>query len=67
MMTTDPVCGMKLDSAKAAGSETWQGRMFFFCSDQCHRTFVADPVRYARPAAAEPDEGGGTAGRGKPA
>ncbi len=46
MNTTDPVCGMMIDSAKAAASEAWQGRNFFFCSAQCHRTFLSDPARY---------------------
>ena len=43
----DPVCGMDVDPAKAAGTATRGGRTFHFCSDSCRRKFEADPARYA--------------------
>jgi YHS domain-containing protein len=42
---SDPVCGMKVDRAKAVrkdfGAET-----FYFCSEHCLHAFEADPHRY---------------------
>ena len=32
---TDPVCGMKIDPAKAAGSVRHKGRAVHFCSKGC--------------------------------
>jgi uncharacterized membrane protein YraQ (UPF0718 family)/YHS domain-containing protein len=39
---TDPVCGMKVDRAKALRSEH-DGRTFFFCSEHCRHDFEAGP------------------------
>jgi Cu+-exporting ATPase len=44
----DPVCGMDIDPAAAAGEEH-EGRTFYFCSEACHRTFLTDPHRYGHP------------------
>ncbi len=46
-MTTDPVCGMPVDPKTAAGSASYQGTMFWFCSPHCVAKFNADPQRYA--------------------
>jgi Cu+-exporting ATPase len=53
-MATDPVCGMTVDPAKAAGSSDYQGRTYQFCSPHCLARFKSDPAAYAgkeRPAA----------------
>jgi len=42
----DPVCGMMIDPATAAGSTTYESQDIYFCSDQCRRDFEADPGRY---------------------
>lgn len=42
----DPVCGMTVDPARAAGSATHQGRTYHFCSRSCLGKFEADPERY---------------------
>ena len=47
MQVKDPVCGMTIDSAKAATQAQYQGKTYFFCSAQCRRTFDAGPERYA--------------------
>jgi uncharacterized protein len=49
--STDPVCGMKVDRAKAVTAE-YAGRTFYFCSDHCRHAFQSDPEQYlrARPA-----------------
>jgi Cu+-exporting ATPase len=43
---TDPVCGMKVDPAKAAGTVRHRGRTFHFCSKSCQAKFEAEPDRY---------------------
>jgi len=43
---TDPVCGMTIDPAKAAGSATNAGTIAYFCSKGCQAKFAADPARY---------------------
>lgn len=52
---TDPVCGMTVDSASAAGSATHDGTTYYFCSRHCLEKFRADPGRYAgsKPARAD--------------
>jgi YHS domain-containing protein len=37
---TDPVCGMKVDRAKAL-TATHDGHTFFFCSEHCRHEFQA--------------------------
>src|ERR1035437_2287272 len=44
--TKDPVCGMTVDPAKAAGETVYCGTTYFFCSPGCKRKFEADPGRY---------------------
>ncbi len=50
----DPVCGMTVDPHTAKHRHVHAGRPYYFCSDGCRKTFVADPSRYleleARPA-----------------
>lgn len=45
---TDPVCGMKIDPAKAAGSIRHKGRAIHFCSKGCQTKFEAEPDRYLK-------------------
>ncbi len=42
---TDPVCGMKVDRAKALRLEH-AGRTYHFCSEHCRDQFEADPQAY---------------------
>ncbi len=45
----DPICGMKVDvaKAKAAGrTNEHQGRTYYFCSDHCKQSFSKDVMRY---------------------
>jgi Cu+-exporting ATPase len=46
-MAIDSVCGMTVDPKTAAGSATWQGQTYFFCSPPCLAKFNADPAKYA--------------------
>jgi Cu+-exporting ATPase len=43
---TDPVCGMAVEPAAAAGQAAYEGRTYFFCSAHCLRKFQADPGKY---------------------
>lgn len=46
-MVTDPVCGMRIDDAEAAGTAEYEGRTYYFCSEMCRDAFVANPTAYA--------------------
>jgi Cu+-exporting ATPase len=46
-MSTDPVCGMSVDTASpAGGSATHDGTTYYFCCDRCREQFVKDPARH---------------------
>jgi P-type Cu+ transporter len=42
----DPVCGMTVDTDRAAGRATHEGRDYFFCSPGCAAKFTADPAKF---------------------
>ena len=44
----DPVCGMRIDSKKAAAQSDFHGNNYFFCSRECATKFDANPTRYER-------------------
>src|SRR5687767_11314584 len=48
----DPVCGMTVDSAAAAGSSEYLGKKYFFCSQHCLKAFSAHPAKYVAPTTA---------------
>ena len=48
----DPVCGMQVDPAKAAGTSEHQGQTHYFCSKGCKAKFDANPGHYVSPPAA---------------
>ena len=45
-MATDPVCKMNVEPAKAAAKEKFSGQEYYFCSETCHKKFVAEPKKY---------------------
>jgi Cu+-exporting ATPase len=45
-MALDPVCGMTVDPARAAGHVDYQGTTYYFCSKGCVAKFSADPKKY---------------------
>jgi P-type Cu+ transporter len=47
----DPVCGMNVDPATAAGSFAFQGTTYHFCGKSCLIKFQAEPGKYLHPAA----------------
>ncbi|MEO6911274.1 MAG: heavy metal translocating P-type ATPase, partial [Edaphobacter sp.] len=48
----DPVCGMKVDPAKAAATVEHRGTSYFFCSEGCATKFRSDPEKYLLPKVA---------------
>ncbi len=50
----DPVCGMAVDPARAAGTHRHGGRDYWFCSASCRERFAADPGRFLAPQDAPP-------------
>jgi uncharacterized protein len=52
---TDPMCGMKVDRAKAV-TKTVDGQTFHFCSHHCLHAFEANPSKYIRRAPSRDDE-----------
>ena len=53
----DPVCGMNVEEARAAGKSVYKDKTYWFCSKGCVARFEADPERYLNPKPA-PKEGG---------
>lgn len=47
MQVKDPVCGMMIDEATAVGKSEYQGKTYFFCSNDCKREFDDNPQDYA--------------------
>ena len=47
-MEKDSICGMTVDPKRAAGSSTYQGKTYHFCSAGCKATFDKNPARYAK-------------------
>lgn len=56
MQVTDPVCGMIIDSKKAASTNKWHDDTYYFCSTSCQEKFRASPERYAGNASAAKHE-----------
>ncbi|MEO2090743.1 MAG: YHS domain-containing protein, partial [Gemmataceae bacterium] len=50
----DPVCGMTVDPARAAGSAVHEGHTYYFCSTGCLQKFRADPQKFIGSRLAEP-------------
>ena len=48
MATTvkDPVCGMDIDPATAAGKSEYKEQTFYFCSLGCKKAFDENPEKY---------------------
>jgi P-type Cu+ transporter len=50
-MTTDPVCGMKVDEKNSEFQAKFAGRKYTFCSDECRKEFEEKPEEYVEMAA----------------
>ena len=47
-MARDPICGMKVDEKKAAGTSTQAGTTYYFCSTNCKTQFDKNLTKYAK-------------------
>jgi Cu+-exporting ATPase len=50
MAERDPVCGMRVDPAKAAGQHEHKGTLYYFCNSSCLARFKADPDKFLAPS-----------------
>ena len=42
----DPVCGMQIEEADAAGQSEYEGQTIYFCSSACKEKFDANPTQF---------------------
>jgi YHS domain-containing protein len=63
MQVKDPVCGMTIESDKAAGQAKHQGKTYYFCSTQCQQKFESAPQRYLQSAGPTGGRSGGQSKR----
>ena len=47
-MVKDPICGMKVDEKKPAGTGNYSGTMYYFCSADCKTEFDKNPTKYVK-------------------
>ena len=48
-MARDPACGMTVDEKKAAATESYQGKTYYFCSTACKATSEKAPGKHGQP------------------
>jgi YHS domain-containing protein/uncharacterized membrane protein YraQ (UPF0718 family) len=53
----DPVCGMQVQVAHAPATASFDGTVYYFCSDHCQHRFTASPAPYAGAGPAAPAQG----------
>jgi Cu+-exporting ATPase len=46
MDTKDPVCGMDIERDDAAAQSDFQGKTYYFCSNDCKQKFDKNPQTY---------------------
>jgi YHS domain-containing protein len=46
MMEIDPVCGMEVDPKMATNMSNYQGKTYYFCTEDDKRAFDKEPQRY---------------------
>ncbi|WXG41726.1 MAG: copper-translocating P-type ATPase [Candidatus Freyarchaeum deiterrae] len=55
-ITTDPVCGMKVEPEEAAGKAEYKGYVFYFCSEEHEKEFKKNPEKYFSKAKKKQEE-----------
>jgi Cu+-exporting ATPase len=53
MKITDPVCKMVIEDKDSAGTSTYKGTTYYFCSDMCKQDFDKKPESYLKVSAEE--------------
>lgn len=51
-LAIDPVCGMRVDPAKARARHEYSGETYYFCSEGCAKKFADSPEKYLAPRSA---------------
>ncbi len=55
----DPVCGMDIEAATAAGRTAHKGQTYYFCCSACKEKFDLKPEQYVGKSSATPKSGQG--------
>ena len=55
----DVVCGMDVSDIKKAPSEEYKGKVYYFCSEHCKKTFKKDPASHIPTESSQHGEGEG--------
>ena len=55
----DPVCGMDIDAATAAGRTEHKGQTYYFCGSKCKEKFDLAPEQYLSKAVSTAKSGPG--------
>ena len=50
-MVTDPVCEMQVDESTSTIDAEYEGKKFYFCSEECKEVFQTNPAPYAHKVA----------------
>ena len=53
----DPVCGMEVETANAAGHTEHAGQTYYFCCSKCKEKFENNPAQYLDKQAVKPKSG----------
>ena len=53
----DPMCGMNIQSAAAAGHSEYKGQTYYFCGSSCKEKFDLKPGQYVGKSADAPKSG----------
>jgi YHS domain-containing protein len=56
-MAMDPTCGMQVPMSTQWTAQ-YEGKTYYFCSQQCRDQFMADPSKYLEPEATKDMKGG---------
>jgi Cu+-exporting ATPase len=54
----DPVCGMNIEAATAAGRTEYKGQTYYFCGAKCKEKFDHSAEQYLSKSAEAPKSGG---------
>jgi Cu+-exporting ATPase len=58
----DPVCGMDVESATAAGRTEYEGQIYYFCGSKCKEKFDHTPQQFLTKSGGTPKSGHGCCG-----
>ena len=45
-VTTDPVCGARVDEDQVEVKAEYDGQTYYFCSEECKQKFLREPTKY---------------------